>query len=110
MLAHMSVSLTGTLHATSVPQTRFVNCKWGAEKEQEKRLANACAEVVFDEAASMPAVFLYATRRIDPGEEVMADYGDEYWRIMSRYLQMQHHKWVVPHTSEPGTVWPARAG
>lgn len=44
-----------------------------------KRRANCVAQDAFDEDAELGAVFLETSRDVSRGEELLFNYGDEYW-------------------------------
>ncbi|KAF6255347.1 hypothetical protein COO60DRAFT_1462232 [Scenedesmus sp. NREL 46B-D3] len=70
-------------------ENRFINCKWAREKLPDGRPhLNCIARVVWVESRKRPAVRLFATRCIKVGEEIVADYGPDYWVAMGRSLQV----------------------
>ncbi|WIA34173.1 hypothetical protein OEZ86_012532 [Tetradesmus obliquus] len=77
-------------------ESRFINCAWAREKRPDgKPHRNCSARVVWVKSLKRPAVRLFADRRIEEGEELVAHYGDPYWVAMGRslqVLQMKHAK------------------
>lgn len=58
----------------------------------EAGMVNVRARPVFDKDTARPHIVFFATRDIYDGEELFVDYGDKYWRIMARELQLLHFK------------------
>lgn len=44
------------------------------------------AEIIWDERRALPAVLFVATRHITRGEELVIDYGNEYWTVVWKHL------------------------
>jgi hypothetical protein len=60
---------------------RFIN-DWRYRPEG-KRAVNCEAMPVWDPDRHLPAIVISATRDIDPGEELVLDYGRNFWRVVA---------------------------
>lgn len=59
---------------------RFINDCWSPYGLPERK-PNCFVALVFDEKVKLPRMVLFATATINEGEEVIVDYGPDYWKI-----------------------------
>ena len=68
---------------------RFINDTW-TPPGLPPREANVHVELTYDEEAKLPMLIFYADRDLVKGEEVIVDYGPDYWKVTLRQLQRAH--------------------
>lgn len=75
-------------------EARFINDQW-APPGMPHACANVRAALAWDRVQAIPHLIITATRTIYPGEELLLDYGENYWkyihpRIMEQHAQYYH--------------------
>ena len=74
---------------TSGNESRFINDCW-SPKGLTPRKPNCEVVLIFDGKDKLPRLFYFATRNIKSGEEIIVDYGPNYWKITFRTLMQTH--------------------
>lgn len=70
-------------------RARYANCCAFRESTYEESVlqhVNIVAEIIWDDRRSLPAVLFVAARRIRRGEELVVNYGSDYWGIVWKHL------------------------
>lgn len=70
-------------------EARFINDKW-APGGLPPRKPNCFVELVFDGHAKEFLLVVFASARIRKGEEVIVDYGPDYWQVAAKALLDAH--------------------
>ena len=65
---------------------RFINDCWA--REGGKKSVNVEPRGVWDADTNTPAIMMVATRRIRENEELVSDYGENFWKIVWRDLRV----------------------
>jgi hypothetical protein len=80
---------------------KFINDnKYRGDGEDEAQLSNVKVLWVYDK---LPHLLFYATEDIEAGEELIQDYGHEFWSITSRQIlvdQWRYHNYIIPYNKE----------
>lgn len=63
--------------------SRFINDIW-TPTGYPKKAANCYMRVVIDQETSLPMAVVYSQAKIKKGEEVLIEYGEQYWNVMFR--------------------------
>ena len=81
-------------------EARFINDKWSPGGLPARR-ANCFVELIFDGDAKEFMLVFFASRKIRKGEEVIADYGPDYWKVASAALLEAHAEAEgAPHAND----------
>lgn len=70
-------------------EARFINDQW-APGGLPARTANCYIELVFDGDAHEFLLVFFASKRIKKGEEIIANYGPDYWKVAAGVLLAAH--------------------
>jgi len=74
-------------------EARFINDKWAPEG-LPARSPNCYIELIFDGEAKEFFLVFFASKRIPKGQEIIADYGPDYWRVARTVLLRAHREEV----------------
>jgi len=69
-------------------EVRFMNDCYG--RSGADATVNAHASIVWDRERQWPCILVRATYPIAKGDEIVCDYGDEFWNKVARSLMMDH--------------------
>ena len=75
-----------SLHEGGV--SRFINDCWG--RKDGKKAVNVEPRAVWDPVLKLPVIMMVVTKRggLGPNEELISDYGPEFWKIVWRELRV----------------------
>jgi hypothetical protein len=71
---------------------RFANDKWG--RREESQAVNVSVETRWDSRHNVPFILLRASRAIRPNEEIVCDYGDGFWRKVTKYTMIRQAQYL----------------
>ena len=68
---------------------RFINSSWSPDGFKQRQI-NCEPCIVFHPEDHLPMIVYFAARKIRRGEEIIADYGPQFWNVAFKQLMTKH--------------------
>ena len=68
---------------------RFINSSWSPDGFKQRQI-NCEPCIVFHPEDHLPMIVYFAVRKIRRGEEIIADYGPQFWNVAFKQLMTKH--------------------